>query len=234
MSAALDLAGALSAYLTEGFHVAPAVWTDAECEALCAAATRLPRIRAGSLAPVMQPHRLDEAFRLALAHPGVLCLVRGLLGPRVSAIQSQYFSCPPGTPGFSRHQDNYYVQAPPEAFVSAWVALEDADAGNGGLVVWPGTQREPLLPVREVAEHRRSATQDPNANRREALVPAGYGPRSLDVPRGAMVLLHGHTVHASHDNQSPRRWRRALLMTYVRSGSAFRRGGDAGRVEIPL
>ena len=30
-----------------------------------------------------------------------------------------------GTPGFVKHQDNAYVQAPPDAFVSVWTAFTD-------------------------------------------------------------------------------------------------------------
>jgi ectoine hydroxylase-related dioxygenase (phytanoyl-CoA dioxygenase family) len=170
----------------------------------------------------------------ALAHPRILDVMRRLLGPQVSAIQSQLFFCPPGTPGFARHQDNFYVQAPTDGFASAWTALDDVDRENGGLAVWPGTHRLPLLPVQDVAHHRLHPAQNPNANRRACVVPPGYTPLAVTAPRGAVVFLHGHLVHHSFDNVSRDRFRRALLQTYVRSGVPFRAGADAGRVEVPL
>ena len=53
------------------------------------------------------------------------------------------------------------------------------------------------------------------------------------VPQGAVVFLHGHTVHSSHDNRSDR-YRHALLMTYIRRGERFRPGRTAGRAEVDV
>ena len=231
---ASDPEGALRAYREVGFHAEPAVWSAAECERLIAAGAALEAPRSGCWAPVMNPHRVDATFLAALRKPALLHVLERLLGGRLAGLQSQLFFCPPKTPGFSLHQDNFYVQARADVFASAWTALEAVDAGNGGLVVWPGTHREPVLPVEDVAVHRRSPTQDPNANARQVVLPAGYAPVSLTLPRGAVVFLHGHVVHASHDNRSADRWRRSLLMTYIRAGEPFRPGRDAGRAAVSL
>src|SRR5690606_25645264 len=125
---------ALTAYGSEGLHVEPDVFTAAEIRALNAAADRVSAKRGGTLAPMMNPHR-EEAILLqkALRHPRIVAIVGRLVGGRVHGLQSQYFFCPPGTPGFSRHQDNFYVRAKPDAFVSVWCALSDVDSENGGL-----------------------------------------------------------------------------------------------------
>src|SRR5215510_15003772 len=183
---ASDPAAALWAYREAGFHLEPDVWSAAECERLITAGEALGAPRSGCYAPVMNPHRLDSTFLAALRKPAVLRILERLLGGGLAGLQSQLFFCPPDTPGFSRHQDNFYVQARAGAFASAWTALEDVDAENGGLVVWPGTQREPVLPV-EVAAHRPSPTQNPNANARQVVLPPGYMPLSLTMPRGAVV-----------------------------------------------
>jgi ectoine hydroxylase-related dioxygenase (phytanoyl-CoA dioxygenase family) len=72
-----------------------------------------------------------------------------------------------------------------------------------------------------------------HAVRQRVLVPAGYDPVSLEVPRGAVVFLHGHLLHGSHPNRCERP-RRALLATYVRQGSPCRRGETAQRSEIDV
>jgi ectoine hydroxylase-related dioxygenase (phytanoyl-CoA dioxygenase family) len=209
------------------------VWSAAECADLVAAAVELAST-SGRRAPVMNPHRDDPRFLAALRHRAVVAIVERLVGGPAVGLQTQLFYCPPGTPGFSMHQDNYYVQAPPAEFTSAWIALEDVDAENGGLILWPGTHREPVLPVADVVAQRRSPTQDPNANAREVVLPPGYEPIAPAVPRGAVVFLHGHLVHASADNRSAARTRHALLATYVRCGAPFRPGRDAGRAAVAL
>jgi ectoine hydroxylase-related dioxygenase (phytanoyl-CoA dioxygenase family) len=231
---ASDPEGALRAYHEVGFHLEPDVWSAAECERLIAAGETLPAVLAGRRAPVMNPHRVEPAFLAALRNPTVTRILARLCGGRLVGLQSQLFFCPPGTPGFSLHQDNFYVQARSDAFASAWSALEDVDEENGGLIVWPGTHREPVLPVEDVPRHRLSATQDPNANARQVVLPRGYAVMSVVVPRGGVVFLHGHVVHSSHDNRSLGRWRRSLLMTYIRAGEPFRPGRDAGRAAVSL
>jgi hypothetical protein len=41
-------------------------------------------------------------------------------------------------------------------------------------------------------------------------------------------------VHASNDNSTRDRWRRSLLLTYIREGEPFRAGFSAAREVIPV
>lgn len=225
---------ALAGYREVGFHIEPGLWTSQEIAALNAAADRLSRAHGGCLAPMMHPHREEAVFRRAIANRRIVAILEQLVGGRVHGLQTQYFFCPPGTPGFSRHQDNYYVQAKAEVFASAWSALEDVGPENGGLTLYPGTHRLPLLPVEVIADRRLSPTQDPNANYRQAILPSSYEPVIPQIPAGSVVFFHGHMVHSSNDNTSVRSWRRSLLMTYIREGEPFRAGYSSGRKAIPL
>lgn len=232
-SVAHDADVALAAYRRDGLHVEPALLTHAECERLRAAAAELDDDGAPPRAPFMNPHRVHRAFLDALGHPAIVAIVERLLGGPVSALQSQLFPGLPGTPGFAVHQDNHYVEAPRDAFASAWVALDDVTRDNGALIAYPGSQREPLLPVEPIAGARPHPTQAFNAIRQQVVVPAGYAPRTVGVPCGGVVFLHGHLLHASHPNRSTRT-RRALLMTYLRRGAPFRRGESARRIPIDV
>lgn len=223
----------LDAYRRDGFAVAGALLGAAECEALLEAAERLGRDGAAPVAPVMNPHELDATFLEALRRPALVTILERLLGGPVSGIQSQYFPCVPGTPGFTAHQDNHYVEAPREAFASAWIALDAAARENGALIAYPGSHREPLLPVADVPGATPHPTQAFNALRQAVQVPVRYAAATVAVPRGAVVFLHGHLLHASHPNGT-RGPRRALLATYVRRGAHFRRGRTARRREIDL
>jgi phytanoyl-CoA hydroxylase len=228
-----DAEQALAAYRRDGFQIEPALLTEDECAALHAAVRRLNPDPAAPHAPVMNPHRLDSVFLYALCHPAIVVILERLLGGPVSGLQSQYFPCVAGTPGFTAHQDNHYVEAGRDAFASAWIALDDASAANGALIAYPGSQREPLLPVEEIPGVTPHPTQAFNALRQRVRVPDRYAPATLEVPRGAVVFLHGHLLHGSHPNHADGP-RRALLATYVRRGSPFRPGQTAQRSEIDV
>lgn len=230
---ATDPERALAAFAHDGFFVAPDVLSADDCARLCGAARELDDGGRPPVAPFMNPHRTHEDFYAAMCHPAIVGFLELLLGGRVSGIQSQFFPGVPGTPGFAVHQDNHYVEAPGDAFASAWMALDDVDAENGALIAWPGSQREPLLPVVEIPGVAPHPTQAFNAIRQEVIVPPGYAPRTVDVPRGGVVFLHGHLLHASHPNRAWRT-RRALLATYVRRGAPFRAGQSARRTEIDV
>lgn len=216
----------------QGFFILSDVFTHQQCEELVTAAHEFSSYKSGALTPVMNPHRLDGRFYGAMRHPKILEIMEELLSGTVSGLQSQFFFCRPGTPGFSKHQDNFYVQAKPQCFASAWVALDDVTPQNGGLYVFPGSHREDILPTESVVPNSIYG-QDANANCRQTLLPSHYVEESLVVPRGGVVLIHGHVVHASHDNLS-QNYRHSLLLTYIKKGETFRKGFSAQREEVDL
>lgn len=223
-----DPEGALLAFQRDGFFIEENVFSADECDALIERAAGLPTAQDGSLVPVMNPHRIDSEFAVPMRRPALLGIMEQILGGRVNGLQTQFFFGRPGTKGFTIHQDNHYVQAPQGAFGSAWLALDDVDPANGSLIVYPGSHREPLLDVREV-EQRSTFGQDPNANRQEVVMPEGYAPLDVVAKRGSVVFIHGHVLHSSHDNTSSDRYRRVLLMTYIRQGVSYRTGFAAKR-----
>ena len=101
-----------------------------------------------------------------------------------------------------------------------------------GLVVWPGTNNEGLLPVRKIAQER-DAAQDPNSSNEETIVPPKYRSKDIKVAKGDVVFIDGWLVHASHVNHSKAN-RPVLLCTYIRRGSPFRAGCHAKREAVPL
>ena len=100
------------------------------CDKLIKIATEFPAVNQGDYRTVLQPHRHSEAFLEALRHPGVIRIVRLMLGDEISGIQTQFFYGKPGTLGFQPHQDN--SNALSGTFASAWVALTDVSKENGG------------------------------------------------------------------------------------------------------
>ena len=231
-SFATDPEAALASYLDLGYHIEENVLTPSECEALIRASENTPSFQDGTFAPLMQVHRSEPVFLSALRNPTIVKIMERLVSGRVSGLQSVFYFGPPGTPGWTVHQDNSYIEADQGAFASAWTALQDVTPEMGGLIAYPGSHREPLL-QRVATNLATSVSQIRTANSEEVVLPPGYEPVDLVVPTGAVVFLHGHFVHASYTNRSDR-LRRAVVLTYIRSGAPFRAGDTARRVEVPV
>lgn len=228
-----DLDKVSEEYSRQGYAIAEGVFSSAECLAIRALAERLPGHVSGDFMPAMNPHREVSEFLKIMGDERLLGTMHRLMKGTPVGLQTQYFFCQPGTRGFSAHQDNHYVQAPRDMFASAWLALDDVDARNGGLVVLPGSHEEPLLDVRPIAQPS-TFGQDPNHNRQECIVTRHYDPVDAVVGLGGVVFLHSHVVHWSHDNSTKDRFRRALLMTYLTEGAPYRAGFIAKREPFGL
>lgn len=95
------------------------------------------------------------------------------------------------------HQDGTYLYAEPDAVTGLWFALDDATIDNGCLWAIPSGHREHIK-VRFIRNtnnetHHHIITQ-PNWSL-ENMIP-------LEVPKGSVIVLHGHLPHMSKENTS--------------------------------
>ncbi len=223
---------ALNDYLELGFHIEPNVLSDEQCAELIEAGLKLENAKNGTFRPQMMPHRQDEIFLTAMKTPIIAQIMGKLVNGKPVGLQTEFFYCKPGTRGFSLHQDNFYVEADYGVFASAWIALTDTYEEKGGLIVYPGSHKEGALPVQKL-NMGSDASQDPNANNEETVVPPQYQKLNAKVPKGASLFLHGHLVHGSNMNKTDL-WRYVILNTYIRKGEKFRPGNYAKRAEQSL
>jgi ectoine hydroxylase-related dioxygenase (phytanoyl-CoA dioxygenase family) len=222
----------LASYMETGFFIEENLFSDEECTQLIEASSDLENAKNATYRPQMMPHRTNPIYLNAMRKPALASIINKLVGGKAVGLQTELFYCKPGTRGFSLHQDNFFVQAPLGAFASAWIALTDTYFEKGGLIVYPGTHKEGLLPVRKLTLNKDSA-QDPNANNEETVVPPQYQLLNATVPKGAALFIHGHLVHGSNSNQT-NEWRYVLLNTYIREGENFRPGNYAQREAVEL
>jgi phytanoyl-CoA hydroxylase len=222
----------LKFYEEHGYAIEENVFSDEECVRLIEASKGLESYTNQTYRPMMMPHRVDSIYLDALRQPKVVSSMEQAVGGKPAGLQTQFFYCKPGTRGFALHQDNFFVEAPDEVFASAWCALTDTWPEKGGLIVYPGTHREGVLPVRQLPEAE-AGSQDPNANREETLVPPQYKPMHVSVPKGAVLYIHSCLVHGANPNNT-QDWRYVLLNTYIREGESFRPGRSAKRVPVSL
>ena len=217
----------------EGYCIVDEVLSETTCAELITASQTLLELQKEEerYVPLMRPDKLSGAYAAALRSQRLIHMAELLLKSRIEAVQMTLMWHPPGNLGFDLHQDNYHLRSEPDAFVTAWVALEDAGLDNGALIAYPGSHVEPILPVQETSKPASTYALDPNARGHTVQVPEKYQPLSLPVKQGAAIFMHGHLIHRSGDNHS-RRFRRAFLVDYIRAGTPFSPGRYAKRVRI--
>ena len=227
-----DPEATLKFYLEQGYHIEENIFSEAECQALINTAEELENAKNKTFRPQMMPHRQHDLYLNALRHTRLVNIMDKFVNGQAMGLQTEFFFCQPGTRGFSLHQDNFFVEAPYNAFASAWIALTDTYPEKGGLIVYPGSHHEGTLPVSKLNLNKDSG-QDPNANNEETIVPDKYSRVNVMVPKGAALFIHGHLVHGSNPNRT-QEWRYVLLNTYIRKDAPFRKGNYANREAIEL
>jgi phytanoyl-CoA hydroxylase len=141
-------------------------------------------------------HR-SEPFRSLGTDPGLISLIRPLIGEDFDLFLSQVVWKVPGALGQPWHQDSsIFPFQPSRPVVAVWIALTDATEDNSCLRVIPGSH------TAELAPHGRDRS-GPTAGRYVGLVDqdvADYS--SLLMLAGDLVIFDSHLVHASGDNLS--------------------------------
>jgi phytanoyl-CoA hydroxylase len=107
------------------------------------------------------------------------------------------------------HQDNGYTPLIPEAYLTCWLALDDAEIDNGCLWVIPGSHRQGTL------AHHNAADGGPFR--------VGYdGPAddgvAVPVPKGSVLAFSSLLMHRSGPNTTDRR-RLAWILQYCGAGA---------------
>lgn len=138
-------------------------------------------------------------LRSWVCQPLLIDLVCERLGPDVWVRWDQAVAKGPGAPLFPFHQDNGYSLLGFE-HLQVWIALDPADAHNGGLWVVPGS-------------HQRTWTHENNDGVVRVLEPTD-GALCVEAQTGDVVLFSSLMVHATLPNVTDRqRW--AYVIEYV-------------------
>ena len=219
-SAAVSLptvpADARARYERDGFLCPVDVFTPAEAAALRAEFDALEAQVGREASQVgLNGRHMDLPFVWRMVSDArVLAWIEALIGPNIVLLSSQFFcKYPAGEVGayVAWHQDVTYWGLEPLEAHSAWIAIDDADDGNGCMQAIAGTHREGIAP------HVTSSVPG-NLLSIEQEIPDEYVDRSrvtsLAMKAGQMSLHHGKLFHASPPNRSQRR-RCGLAVRYV-------------------
>jgi ectoine hydroxylase-related dioxygenase (phytanoyl-CoA dioxygenase family) len=219
-------------YRERGYHVEDDLIDGEMLERVMAVALEHPHAKGETFSPIPMPHRVHPMFLDMMRYGPIVDIVERVLGGTASGLGGEFFYMKPGTPGFSSHQDNAYVQAPPDAFISVWTALIDVTAENGGLIFYPGSHKLGALETRKIARPI-GPGQNPGAQATECIMPPDVEAMTVSLHRCSTVFFHSQLVHASNDNRS-NNFRYSFLATYLLKGQPFRPGHAQARSEVEL
>jgi ectoine hydroxylase-related dioxygenase (phytanoyl-CoA dioxygenase family) len=174
---------------------------------------------------MMHPHRVDDLSLHFLKHPRIVDALEDILGMGAIGLQTMFYWKPPGARGQDFHQDDYYLKTEPDACIAAWAALEEIDAENGALIVFPGSHVEEILPM---------APTDKTQSFTDTAVtpPNRYTEYLVRMKPGDVLYFHGHLIHGSRPNRSTERFRKSFICHYIpENTTSFNRGYEP---QVPL
>jgi phytanoyl-CoA hydroxylase len=173
-------------------------------------------------------HDLDPVFDCFSRQPRLAALARELGLETPLLLQSMYlFKQPHVGAEVGWHQDATYLRTDPVSVTGFWIALDDADRGNGCLIALPGAHQGPL---REWFGYR-----DGNLVTRtlDAAPWPAVEPVALEVRRGTLIVLHGLLPHASTANHSLRP-RHAYSLHLIDGRADYPKDNWLQRPDLPL
>jgi len=162
---------------------------------------------------MMHPHRhmdkpVGPVARKYMLYPAIGQILEELMGEEPIACQSMFYFKPPGARGQDLHQDNYYLRVSPGTCMAAWMAIDDADEENGGMVVVPGSQTLQIVCPKKADPTRFFTTEHVD-------VPEGMQEVAVRLKAGDVLFFNGNVIHGSYPNSSKDRFRRALICHYM-------------------
>lgn len=147
-----------------------------------------------------------------LTHETIVGYVRDLLGENVIGWGSHFFCKMPGDgKSVDWHQDCSYWPLTPTKAVTVWLAVDDADQGNGCMEVYTGSHTHGLI------DFEASDATSNNVLDQSIQHPERYGRHQLTPLRAGQISIHSDLlVHGSAANSSDRR-RCGLTLRYCPS-----------------
>ncbi len=173
-------------------------------------------------------HDLDPVFDRISRRPRLAELARMLGFVEPLLLQSMYlFKQARVGAEVGWHQDATYLHTRPSTVTGFWIALDDADRGNGCLLALPGAHRGPL-------RRRFHRAGDVLVTSELDLTPwPDTEPAALEVRRGSLIVLHGLLPHASSANRSGRP-RHAYALHLIDGRAVYDADNWLQRPDLPL
>ena len=156
-------------------------------------------------------HMISPVFDKVCHNSKILDAVESIIGKDILVGGTTLFIKDPDNKGFvSWHQDAKYIGFEPHNWVTAWLAVTDANEENGCMRMWAGTHKEKIL------EHKDTFNESNLLTRGQAVQNV---PLKKTIPNelkaGQLSLHHPMIVHGSTPNKSKSRRIGFVIQSYI-------------------
>jgi len=159
------------------------------------------------------PHLISPILDKVVRNSNILDAVESIIGKNILACGTTLFIKEPDERGFvSFHQDAKYIGLEPHNWVTAWVAITDANENNGCMKMWPGTHKQELKYHNEKFDYnsgnlltRGQTVENVPLEKTESVI----------LTEGQMSLHHPRIVHGSGINKSKKRRIGFVIQSYI-------------------
>ena len=159
------------------------------------------------------PHLISPVLDNVVRNSNILDAVESIIGKNILACGTTLFIKEPDERGFvSFHQDAKYIGLEPHNWVTAWVAITDANENNGCMKMWPGTHKQELKYHNEKFDYnsgnlltRGQTVENVPLEKTESVI----------LTEGQMSLHHPRIVHGSGINKSKKRRIGFVIQSYI-------------------
>ena len=156
-------------------------------------------------------HLISPIFNKICYKPKILDAVESLIGQNILICGTTLFIKNANEKGFvSFHQDAKYIGLEPHNWVTAWIAVTDANEENGCMRMWTGSHKENLKHHDQKFDEnnlltRGQTVEDVPINKTKPII----------LKAGQMSLHHPKVVHGSGLNKSNDRRIGFVVQSYI-------------------
>ena len=158
-------------------------------------------------------HYISPIFDKVVHNSKILDVVEDVIGKNILVGGTTLFIKDPDKKGFvSFHQDAKYIGFEPHNWVTAWLAITEANEENGCMRMWPGTHKDEL----KIHEEKFNNDQGNLLTRGQTIdnVPIEKT-EPVFLKAGQMSLHHPKIAHGSGINKSNKRRIGFVIQSYI-------------------
>ena len=156
-------------------------------------------------------HYISPVFDQICHNSKILDAVESIIGKDILVGGTTLFIKDPDKKGFvSWHQDAKYIGFEPYNWVTAWLAITDANEENGCMRMWPGSHKE------KIKDHKDTYDENNLLTRGQTVQNVSIEKTTPNILKaGQLSLHHPMIVHGSGPNKSNQRRIGFVIQSYI-------------------
>ena len=156
-------------------------------------------------------HYISPIFDQVCHNSKILDAVESVIGKDILVGGTTLFIKDPDKKGFvSWHQDAKYIGFEPHNWVTAWLAITDANEENGCMRMWSGSHKE------KIKEHKDTFNENNLLTRGQTVQNVPLEDTTPNILKaGQLSLHHPLIVHGSGPNKSKQRRIGFVIQSYI-------------------